>query len=97
MVEESVEGRIKRVIVRSLSLDIRPEEIGDEEQLFEGSLSLDSEATIQIIVGLEEEFDIEFEDEDLRPELFDSVWAMAQHVRSALSSAPSEGKGEPPS
>lgn len=95
--EESVEDRIKRVIVRSLSLDIRPEEIGDEEQLFEGSLSLDSEATIQIIVGLEEEFDIEFEDEDLRPELFDSVRAMARHVRSALSSVPSGKRGEPPS
>ena len=95
--EESVEDRIKRVIVRSLSLDIRPEEIGDEEQLFEGSLSLDSEATIQIIVGLEEEFDIEFEDEDLRPELFDSVRAMARHVRSALSSVSSGKGGEPPS
>ena len=95
MAEEGIEDRIKQVIVRSLSLDIRPEEIGDEEQLFEGSLGLDSEATIQIIVGLEEEFDIDFEDEDLRPELFDSVRAMAQHVRSAVSSVPSEEEREP--
>ena len=92
MAEERTEDRIKRVIVRTLSLEIQPEEIGDEDQLFEGSLGLDSEATIEIIVGLEEEFGIEFEDEDLRPELFDSVLAMAEYVRSALSSPPEEEK-----
>ena len=84
MEEERIEDRIKRVIVRTLSLEIEPEEIGDEDQLFEGALGLDSEATIEIIVGLEGEFGVEFEDEDLRPELFDSVRAMAEYVRLAL-------------
>jgi len=44
-------------------------------------------ATIEIIVGLEEEFGLEVPDEDLRVELFDSVKTMADYVRTALEDA----------
>ena len=46
-----------------------------------GGLELDSVVTLEIIVGLEEEFGIEVRDEDLRVELFDSVKALADYVR----------------
>ena len=44
-------------------------------------------ATIEIIVGLEEEFGLEVPDEDLRVELFDSVKTMTDYVRTALEDA----------
>lgn len=80
----SIEHRVKQVIIRSLSLEVTPEEIGAEDALFGGGLGLNSMATIEIIVGLEEEFDLEVPDEDLRVELFDSVKTMADYVRTAL-------------
>ena len=87
----SIEHRIKQVIVRTLSLEVDADEIDDEDELFGGGLGLNSMATIEIIVGLEEEFGIEVPDEDLRVELFDSVQTMADYVRTALQKVPAAG------
>ena len=48
-------------------------------------------ATIELIVGLEEAFDLEVPDEDLRVELFESVKTMAAYVRTALEGATATG------
>ena len=87
----SIEYRVKQVIIRTLSLEVEAEEIDDEDALFGGGLGLNSMATIEIIVGLEEEFDIEVPDEDLRVELFDSVRTMADYVRTVLQKVPAAG------
>ena len=84
----SIENRVKQVIIRTLSLEVDTEEIDDEDQLFGGGLGINSMATIEIIVGLEEEFGIEVPDDDLRVELFDSVQTMADYVRTALHKVP---------
>ncbi len=84
----SIEHRVKQVIIRTLSLEVDAEEIDDEDELFGGSLGINSMATIEIIVGLEEEFGIEVPDEDLRVELFDSVQTMADYVRIVLQKVP---------
>jgi acyl carrier protein len=84
--DNPIHSRIKKVIIRVLDLEIEPEEIDSQAQLFGGGLGLNSMATIEIIVGLEEEFEIEVPDEDLRVELFDSVQAMADYVESVLQS-----------
>ncbi|MDE2799585.1 MAG: phosphopantetheine-binding protein [Gemmatimonadota bacterium] len=87
----SIEHRVKQVIIRTLSLEVDADEIDDEDELFGGGLGLNSMATIEIIVGLEEEFGIEVPDEDLRVELFDSVQTMADYVRTALQKVPVAG------
>ena len=84
----SIENRVKQVIIRTLSLEVDTEEIDDEDALFGSGLGLNSMATIEIIVGLEEEFGIEVPDDDLRVELFDSVQTMADYVRTALHKVP---------
>ena len=84
----SIEYRIKQVIIRTLSLEVDAEEIDDADELFDGGLGLNSMATIEIIVGIEEEFGIEVPDEDLRVELFDSVQTMADYVRTVLQKVP---------
>ena len=84
----SIEHRVKQVIIRTLSLEVDADEIDDEDALFGGGLGINSMATIEIIVGLEEEFDIEVPDEELRVELFDSVQTMADYVRAVLQKVP---------
>ena len=84
----SIEHRVKQVIIRTLSLEVDADEIDDEDELFGGGLGINSMATIEIIVGLEEEFGIEVLDEDLRVELFDSVQTMADYIRAVLQKAP---------
>lgn len=75
--------RVKKVIVKSLELDIEPHEIADDESLFEG-IGADSIAALEIVFALEEEFGIDVDDEDLRVELFDSVAAMSRYIADVL-------------
>ena len=75
--------RVKKIIVKSLELDIESHEIGDDESLFEG-IGADSIAALEIIFALEEEFGIEVDDEDLRVELFDSVSVMSRYIADVL-------------
>ncbi len=90
----SIEHRVKQVIIRTLSLEVDAEEIDDEDALFGGGLGINPMATIEIIVGLEEEFDIEVPDEELRVELFDSVQTLTDYVRTALQKVPAAGQTE---
>ena len=87
MGKESTEYRIKRTIVRTLDLEVDPDEIGEDDLLFGGDLGLHSMAAMEIVVGLEEEFGLEVTDEDLRLELFDSVRSISRYVESALATS----------
>ena len=81
---EHINRRIKEVIVEALDLQVYPEEISDDESLFGGGMGLDSTATLEIIFAVEEAFDIEVDDEELRIELFDSVSTLTQYVEQKL-------------
>ena len=76
--------RVKKIIVKSLKLEIDPHEIADDESLFEG-IGADSIAALEIIFAIEEEFGIDVDDEDLRVELFDSVSAMSRYIAETLA------------
>ena len=84
---EHINRRIKEVIVEALNLQVHPEEISDDESLFGGGMGLDSTATLEIIFAVEEAFDIEVDDEELRIELFDSVRTLTQYVEQKLAAA----------
>lgn len=80
--------RIKEVIVESLNLEIEPDDIGNEDLLFGTHLGLDSVSTLMLVEALEDEFNIEVEDEELTPELFESVSALADYVKEKMSKMP---------
>lgn len=77
--------RVKSAIVQSLRLSIDPNDIADDESLFEG-VGVDSIAALEIIFALEQEFGIEVDDEELRVDLFDSVNSMVRYVSGKLAS-----------
>jgi acyl carrier protein len=56
-------------------------EMRDDESLLEAGL-IDSARMIELIAFLEERFDISVEEEDLIPENFDSIEAIASYVES---------------
>ena len=74
--------QIKQVIVRALNLEIDPEEIGDSDVLFGGEMGLNSMAMVELVVGIEDEFDLEISDEDLSAEVFKSVQTVEDYIRS---------------
>lgn len=78
------EERVKELIVELLFLkDTAPQDIGDDDVLAE-TLGVDSVALFQIVAGLEEAFEISFEEEDFQAERFETVRAIAEVVREKL-------------
>lgn len=70
--------RIKRVIVESLNLEgMSPDAIGDEDPLFGGELGLDSVDALELVVGLEKEFSIKIQSQQVGQESFESVATLA--------------------
>ena len=85
MGETGIEKKIKELIVELLFLsDTAPDDIKDEDVLSE-TLGMDSVAVFQIVAGLEEEFEISFEDDTFEAEKFRSVASMAQVVRDKVA------------
>ena len=79
---EALTKEVKEVIVESLELEMDPEDIEDEESLF--GVGLDSISTIELIVGIEETFGVEVDDEDVSEELVESVKSIVLYLEGKL-------------
>jgi acyl carrier protein len=81
--EDSVEHRIKELMVERLFLKVNPGDIGDDEPIMD-AYGVDSVSLFELVAGLEEEYGITFEDTDFSIEAFQSVSSIAALVRSKL-------------
>lgn len=80
---ENMESRIKEIIVERLFLDVAPEELDSGESLTDAH-GVDSVRLFDMVVGLEEDFDISFEDDELMLKNFDTVKSIAARVSEKL-------------
>ncbi len=83
MSEESVERRLKKMIVERLFMKISPDEIEDEKSLI-NVYGVDSVSLLELVVGIEEEFGIEVEDEDFDVRSFETVAALSTFVQGKM-------------
>ena len=72
--------RVKELIVRRLKLDIDPVSIQDDAPLFGEGLGLDSIDALELVLGLEQEFGIKVEDEEVGVKAFASVNALVEFI-----------------
>jgi len=79
---EVLKERVKGLIIRRLKLEITPGEIVDDAPLFGGGLGLDSIDALELVVGLEKEFGIKIEDEEVGREAFASVHALVRFIET---------------
>ncbi len=85
MNDVAVLQRVKEILVRELQLPIRPDELAEDEMLFDGYLGMDSVATISIVIALEVEFGIVVLDQDVSVELFRTARCIADYVCRRLA------------
>lgn len=76
----SVEQRVKEIIVEQLGVD--PEQVTTEAAFVE-DLGADSLDTVELVMALEEEFDLEIPDEDAEKivTVGDAVEYIEKHIR----------------
>jgi len=82
--ESTIEDQLKAMIVERLFLNVAPAEIADDDILME-KFEIDSVRLFEIVIGLEEVFDISLEDDEFSIERFESVKAIADLVREKLA------------
>jgi acyl carrier protein len=80
--EGDLKARIKRILVDRLRLEVAPEEIGDATPLFGTGLGLDSIDALELVLGLEQEFGVKIEDEEVGAQALSSVNALAEFVQA---------------
>ncbi len=77
---ESLESQLKELIVERLFLDIAPEEIETDAPL--SDYGVDSFLLLELIVALEEVFEVKFEQSDITADVLKSVASLAALVNS---------------
>lgn len=82
---DDLEQRIAEIIVDRLFLDCEPDDMGADESLTL-KYGVDSVRLFDMVVGLEDDFDVSFEDDELSLENFDSISRIAERVREKAES-----------
>ena len=82
---EELKERVKALIVRQLKLEVDPASIKDDAPLFgddPSGLGLDSIDALELVLGIEKEFGIKVQDEEVGVKAFASVTALCEFVES---------------
>ena len=80
-----MQDRIRDVLAAHGRMPIDPREVDEQADLYE--LGLTSHASVDVMLALEDAFDIEFPDEVLKKSTFASVHNIAQVIESLVKSA----------
>jgi acyl carrier protein len=76
---------IRRVLREHARLPVDPDTISDEQDLFAAGMS--SHASVNVMLALEDAFDLEFPDYMLRRSVFESIGAIEAAVSELLVEA----------
>ena len=79
-----MQDQIRDVLAAHGRMAVDPREVDDQADLYE--LGLTSHASVDVMLALEDAFDIEFPDEVLKKSTFESVRNIAQVVEGLVTS-----------
>jgi acyl carrier protein len=61
-------------------IDVRPEDIKDEERLVGGDLGIDSIDVLELVMMIEKDYGVKIESKEVGVKVFASVRALAAHI-----------------
>jgi acyl carrier protein len=86
MDRDEIKRRLKRLLIDGLRLqDLRPDDIEDAAPIFVDGLGLDSVDALELVVLVEEKFNIQIPDEDVGKRAFASIEALTDFVSTELA------------
>src|ERR1700730_7007596 len=88
MTNESINARVKAIMVHVLDLDVPPEQIDDDLSLYSSRIRLDSLGFLHLIIALEAEFGRQIDDEDVMGADLETVGNLIQLFEDKLVAEP---------
>lgn len=80
---EQLIANLKRQIIEALNLKhLKPEDIGDDQPLFVEGLGLDSIDALELIVLLQQQYNIRIANPQEGPKIFRSVKTIAEFIQA---------------
>lgn len=83
---ETLKVDIRKVLRDHARLPVDPDTIADDADLFQAGMS--SHASVNVMLSLEDTFDVEFPDNMLKRSVFESVSGIAAAITELTASAP---------
>jgi acyl carrier protein len=83
---DEIEGRIRQVLAQHARLPVELDAVSDDDDLFQAGMS--SHASVSVMLGLEDAFDVEFPDEMLKRSVFESIAAISAALRTLHADVP---------
>ncbi|ANI41937.1 acyl carrier protein [Mycolicibacterium vaccae ATCC 25954] len=77
--------RVKVVLVKTLAIQDRADNLDASTELFGSMPELDSMAVVALSVNLEREFDFEIDDEDFTGDVFETIGTLAEFVEQSAN------------
>jgi acyl carrier protein len=78
---EKLMAALKAQIIEQLNLqEVKAEDIGDDQPLFKDGLGLDSIDALELIVLLQQNYNIRIANPDQGPEIFRSIRSIAEFI-----------------
>lgn len=80
---EQLMADLKKQIIEALNLKhLKPEDIGDEQPLFMDGLGLDSIDALELIVLLQQKYNVKIDNPQEGPKIFKSVRTIAEYINT---------------
>ena len=83
MSHDDVKGRIVEIMIHELQLTLSPDEIHSTNKL-DDLFGMDSIAITELIIGIEQQFNITIPAEDLSAEVFKDLDTLTEYVKRRL-------------
>ena len=80
-IRSEILAKLKELVIEVTQLKIAPEAISDTANLF-NDCGLDSTSVVDLVVGLEQNFDISVDDDELDVKLFQDLSKLAEFVEA---------------
>jgi acyl carrier protein len=78
---DKLKQKLKEQIIERLNLkDLKPEDIGDDQPLFVEGIGLDSIDALELIVLLQQEYNIKLSNAEDGPRVFHSIRTIAEYI-----------------
>ncbi|MCP4682463.1 MAG: acyl carrier protein [Desulfobacterales bacterium] len=77
---EQLINELKIKIVHILNLDIRPEDIGNHDQLVGGDLGIDSIDILEMVIMIEKDYGVVIDNKEIGEKVFQTLDSLAGYI-----------------